>query len=140
MKRKIFVILLLLPILVACGSDKAWRKAAADSYDVLGAAITSTKPTAEMLRAANTINDDQLAKVKDIYNKARQAYIAAGAALKLASNAQTEAQKQAALQDYSKLLGDFNALLLQITDLINSFSQKKVSLLEIETWVKGGEL
>ena len=144
MKRKILVGLLaimLLAGLVGCSSDKAWRRATVDSYEILGAGIGATKPTVEALRAANIITDEQLAKVKAIENKAKATYASAGSALKLASAAETEAKKELALQEYTKLLADFKKLLLEITDLINSFSTKKVSILEVQKWItEGGAL
>jgi hypothetical protein len=139
--------LLIIPILLACflvvgcSSDKAWRKAAVDTYEILGISIGATPTITENLKSSGMINDEQLVKVKAVYNKAKAIYAAAGNTLKLASAADTEAKKEAALQDYSKLLTDFNALVVEITNLINSFTVKKISMFDVQGLIeKGGDL
>ena len=131
-------ILLAMFLVVGCTTDKAWRKAAVDSYEILGISIGATPTVAENLKASGTITDEQLVRVKAVYNKAKLTYKALGDALKLASAADTEVKKEAALQDYTKLLADFNALSVQIVNLINEFTKKKVSLLDVQKWIQEG--
>ena len=118
---------LVLPILLACllvvgcGTDKAWRKASVSTYEALGISIGTTPTITETLKAQGAITDEQVIKVKVVYNKAIATYKTLGDTLKIASAAETEAQKEAALQNYDKILADFNILIIELTNLINSF-------------------
>ena len=134
----IIPILLAMFLVVGCGSDKAWRKAAVNTYELLGIPIAATPTISENLKASGTITDADLVRIKAVYNKAKATYTAMGNSLKLASAADTEFKKEVALQDYGKLLIDFNLLLTEIQNLINTFTKKKVSMLEIREWVTEG--
>jgi len=125
-------------LVVGCTTDKAWRKATVDTYEILGISIGATPSITESLKTSGAITDEQLAKVKAVYNKAKLIFKSAGDALKLASAADTELKKEAALQNYTKLLADFNALSVQIVNLINEFTKKKVSMLDVQKWIQEG--
>ncbi len=141
MKRKGLPILISIVLLVclSCTTDTPWRKATVSTYELLGAGIGATRDTAEILRTQNVITDVQLAKIKDTYNKARGAYVAAGNALKLAGQVASASERDVLLAEYSKLLSNFAVLSVQLYDLVKGL--KKVSYYDVMEWVKnGGEL
>jgi hypothetical protein len=125
-KRKIvpivFVSILFLSLL-SCASDTPWRKASVTTYELTGTIIEHSKQTAEALKAQNLITDEQLAKIKGIYNKARDVYIAAGNSLKLAGKAESAAKRDQLLAEYDKLLADFKKLAYELADLVNKFKK-----------------
>ena len=142
MKRKILlalVSLVLLTSLMGCATDTPWRKATVTTFELVGITQETSKSTTESLRAQNLITDEQLGKVKVIYNKARLAYLAAGNALKLAGKAESAVNRDQLLAEYDKLLTEFRALAYQIYDLIKGF--QKVSYNDVLEIIKqdGGE-
>ena len=142
MKRKVLVVLLgmvLLAGLIGCASETPWRKATVTTYELLGIGIGATKDTAESLKAQNLITDEQVAKIKDVYNKTRSAYVAAGNTLKLAGKAESAVSRDSLLAEYDKLLADFRTLAYQLYDLMKGF--KKISYNEVLELVRnGGEI
>lgn len=142
MNRKVFVglaMVLLLIGLVGCATDTPWRKATVTTYELLGVGVGATKDTAESLKAQNLITDEQLSKIKDVYNKARNVYLAAGNSLKLAGKAESAASRDKLLEEYGKLLVDFRNLAYQLYDLVKGF--KKISYNQVLEMVEnGGEL
>jgi len=142
MKRKVFIgmlAIILLVCLMSCASETPWRKAAVETFEILGVGIGAARDTTEALKVSNVISAEQVLKVKAVYNKAVAAYAAAGNALKVAGQAQSVASRDASLEEYGKLLADFKNLSLQLYDLVKNF--KKVSLNEVmETVRNGGDL
>ncbi len=142
MKQRIFVVFLgfiLLAALIGCAtSPTPWRKAAVTTYELLGTGIGAAKDTTESLQAQKLIGDDQVLKIKEIYNKARSAYIAAGNTLKLAGKAENAAKTDQLLAEYDKLLADFKTLSYQLYDLVKSF--KKVSYNDVQEMIRNDAL
>jgi hypothetical protein len=139
MKKKVFVGLLAMVMVVGlmgCATETPWRKATVATYELLGVGIGAARDTSILLRSQNVITDAQLLKIKDVYNKARNSYIAAGNALKLAGQAANVTSRDASLAEYTKLLADFNALSTQLYDLIKGF--KKVSYNDVLEMVRNG--
>jgi hypothetical protein len=137
----IFGMLLCLMIcfsLVSCASDIPWRKATVATFELVGVGVGATRDTAEALRVKNVISEDQILKIKDIYNKAQKSYAAAGNALKLAGRVVSTTERDASLAEYVKLLSDFKTLTIQLYDLIKGF--KKVSYNEVLEAVRDGKL
>jgi len=132
----IFTCLLLLVFCLGCASETPWRKATVTTYELLGVGVGATKDIAVSLKAQNLITDEQLLKIKDVYNKARNSYVAAGNALKLAGKAESAISRDQLLVEYDKLLTDFRNLSLELYNLINSF--KKVSYNDVLEMVKNG--
>jgi len=126
----------MLAFCLGCATETPWRKAAITTYELLGVGVGSTKDIAESLKAQNLITDEQLLKIKDVYNKARAVYIAAGNSLKLAGKAESAASRDQLLVEYDQLLSDFRNLSLELYNLINSF--KKVSYNDILEMIKNG--
>jgi hypothetical protein len=133
------VLFLVMVFLVGCASETPWRKITVETYELVGAGFGVTKDTSESLKAQNLITDAQLAKIKEIYGKARASYVAAGNALKVAGRAVAASQRDNKLAEYSKLMADFAVLAGQVYDLIKGF--KKVSLNDVIKDIQaGGEL
>ncbi len=141
-KRSLFLVMVLvwvMFILSGCASDIAWRKATVTTFELVGVGIGATKDTGETLKAQNVISDAQLAKIKEVYNKAVAVYGKAGEALKLAGRVASAAEKDAALADYTKFLGEVAIFSQQLYDLIKGF--KKISYNEVLELVRtGGEI
>lgn len=126
MKRKVLVLslaIIILASLSACQSTTPWRKAAVTTYELTGITIEQSKTTAEALKAQNLITDAQLIKIKDVYGKARLAFIAAGNALKAAGQTEDAAKRDALLAEYDKLLLNFKNLAYELIALVNQFKK-----------------
>ncbi len=118
-RTQVIVISIILCFLLAgCASDTAWRKATVTTYELVGATIEQTRPTAEGLDANKVISDATLAKIKDFYNRAIIIYGKAGKALKLAGQTEDVIKRDALLSEYEKLLAEFKSLSLEIYKLI----------------------
>jgi hypothetical protein len=138
--KRIFLVGLLAIMLVTfvgCGATVTpWRKATVDTYELLGIGIGAAKDTTESLQVQNLISAEQVLKIKVVYSKAREAFIAAGNVLKLAGQAEDSIKRDSLLADYGKLLTDFKNLSIQLYDLVKSF--KKVSLNDVLEMVRNG--
>ena len=138
-KRSMFLVLVLvwMVVLSGCASDMAWRKATVTTFELVGTGFETTRTTTEILKANGVISDIQLAKIKDVYNKAVVAYAKAGETLKLAGRVATSAEKETLLNDYATYIAEFTKLSVEVYNMIKDFN-KKVSLNEIRGLIMEG--
>ncbi len=125
LKRKalpIFIVVVLLAC-VSCATDIAWRKATVTTYEIAGDGVGVAKDTAIVLNANKILTDAQLAKVKNLYNRAQEIYALMGETLKLAGKAQDAIMKDQYLAQYDNLLLRFKALSIDIYTLIKDIKK-----------------
>jgi len=121
-RAKFLAPMILVAFLLASFSGCAgtpWKKATVVTYEIAGIGIAHVKETAEHLRSVGAIDDAQLAKIRTLYNEARDAYITAGNTLKAAIETEDALKRDALLEKYGKLLEQFRALAYEIADLLN---------------------
>ena len=123
MKRKFLpipLIIIMLLTCISCATDTAWRKATVTTYELIGDGIGSAKDTVIALKAQNLISDENVAKTKELYNKAQKIYVTMGNTLKAAGKAENAAKKDELFTQYDVLLKEFRTLSYEIYRLIKN--------------------
>ena len=125
LKRKLLPFLLVVVLLgcMACATDTAWRKATVTTYEIAGGGIGVAKDTAIVLNSQKILSDAQLAKAKNLYNRAQEIYVLMGETLKLAGKAQDAIMKDQYLAQYDNLLQRFKALSIDIYTLVKDIKK-----------------
>ena len=122
---KFLPVLLIVFLLAACASETPWRKVTVTTFELTGLTIEHAKDTTLALRDQGLVTPEQVAKIRDVYNKAKAAHTAAGNALKLASAANSAISRDQFLAEYEKLLADFRKLAYEILALVDEITKKK---------------
>ena len=126
MKRKFLpipLIIIMLLTCISCATDTAWRKATVTTYELIGDGIGSAKDTVIALKAQNLISDENVAKTKELYNKAQNIYVTMGNTLKAAGKAENAAKKDELFTQYDVLLKEFRTLSYEIYSLIKNIKK-----------------
>lgn len=126
MKRKFLpipLIIIMLLTCISCATDTAWRKATVTTYELIGDGIGSAKDTVIALKAQNLISDENVAKTKELYNKAQKIYVTMGNTLKAAGKAENAAKKDELFTQYDVLLKEFRTLSYEIYSLIKNIKK-----------------
>lgn len=108
---------------ISCATDTAWRKATVTTYELIGDGIGSAKDTVVVLKAQNLISDENVAKAKELYNKAQKIFVTMGNTLKAAGKAENAAKKDELLIQYDALLKEFKILSYEIYNLIKNIKK-----------------
>jgi len=119
MKRKqavsCLMVVLLMFFFVSC--TKSWKGNTVTGYEITGTTIAQIGETAKSMCDAGSVKEADCAKIKDVYNKARKAYIASGDALVIAIKVEDEVQKKNAMAAYSTAITELSRLLPQLVKL-----------------------
>ena len=121
MKRKaipIFVGVLLLAALISCTTGTKGKLVS--SYELAGVSLKTAYNVAKPACDTNQLPTDRCVQIKKIYNDARATYLLAGDSLVLAVEVDDLVKRQAALQEYQNLAGQFTQ---NTTNLINLLIQ-----------------
>lgn len=100
-----YVVALILCLgLVGCAT---WKQNTVKSYRLTGVALTQIQESGKDMCNKGVLKAEDCAKIKDIYNKARDVYIQMGNALILAIETEDAIQRKAKLDEYAKLSSQY---------------------------------
>jgi hypothetical protein len=119
-KIKLLVPIILILFVMACASDTPWRRATVSTFELAGDAVAISKDTTIVLYSQHILTDVQLAKAKDLYNKAQKIYVTMGDILKAAGRTESAVERDQLLSQYNSLLADFKSISNEIFQLVNS--------------------
>lgn len=136
---KIMALFLFVALISMLGAGCAlWKEKATVTYEGVGNIFTETYTGAKQLCDNGTLNAADCAKIKDTYNKARQAYVVAGDTLIAAMNLEAsvnatqdavqkktlQAQLQTLMVQYNQNVQDAAKLVSEFRDLYTSLGGK----------------
>ena len=122
--KKILIISLIVILSFSLISCATWKSNITTGYEATGMTLKEIHDTAKAMCAAGTLSAADCAQVKDIYDKARDAYITAGDALIVAINTEDAVTKENNLQAYQHAISDVSQLVPKLIKLAGQLGIK----------------
>lgn len=114
-------VILLLMLSLACAT---WKTNITTGYEVTGITLKEIHDTAKGMCDAGTIKPENCVTIKDIYTKARLAYITAGDALIVAMETEDAVVKEKSLEAYKIATNELSQLIPKLVKLAGELGIK----------------
>jgi hypothetical protein len=105
--QRLKLIMLCLVVLYTVGCTPSWKRDTVAGYEIGSVTLSEIGTTAKAMCETGSIKQADCDKIKDVYNKARKAYITAGDALKIAIKTDDAIKKKEATELYKTATNDF---------------------------------